>query len=160
MSSSITAPSKVRVTRSCPKASGSSSNPSRRRRGPRPSGCALPRSGRPDRPGGFEGREERDRPARLAPRRNTDGEALALREQGRSYAAIARTLGLKRATDARAAFLRALRAAPEDERTQIVRRESERLDQLEVRIRTRDAAAPDKLERRLEALAALRRGLD
>src|SRR6516225_10485729 len=128
MSSSITAPSKVRVTRSSPRASGSSSNPSRRRRGPRPSGCALPRSGRPDRPGGFEGREERDRP-RPPPRRNTDGEALALREQGRSYAAIARTLGLKRATDARAAFLRALRAAPEDERTQIAGREYQRLDQ-------------------------------
>jgi hypothetical protein len=130
-----------------------------RPRGPRPSGCALPRSGRPDRPGGFEGREERDRP-RPPPRRNTDGEALALREQGRSYAAIARTLGLKRATDARAAFLRALRAAPEEERTLIAGRESQRLDQLEVRIRARDAATPDKLERRLEALAALRRGLD
>ena len=120
----------------------------------------MPRSGRPDRPGGFEGREERDRPARQAPRRNTDGEALALREQGRSYAAIARTLGLKRATDARAAFLRALRAAPEDERKLIAGREFQRLDQLEVRIRTRDAATPDKLERRLAALAALRRGLD
>jgi hypothetical protein len=69
-------------------------------------------------------------------------------------------LGLKRATDARAAFLRALRAAPEEERTLIAGRELQRLDQLEVRIRARDAAAPDKLERRLEALAALRRGLD
>jgi len=89
-----------------------------------------------------------------------DGEALALREQGRSYAAIARTLGFKRATDARAAFLRALRAAPEEERPRIARREYQRLDQLEIRIRARDAAAPDKLERRLAALAALRRGLD
>jgi aminoglycoside phosphotransferase (APT) family kinase protein len=69
-------------------------------------------------------------------------------------------LGLKRATDARAAFLRALRAAPEDERKLIARRESERLDQLEVRIRTRDAATPDKMERRLAALAVLRQGLD
>jgi hypothetical protein len=68
-------------------------------------------------------------------------------------------LGLKRATDARAAFLRPLRAPPEEERTLIAGRESQRLDQLEVRIRARDAATPDKLERPLEALAALRRGL-
>jgi hypothetical protein len=85
---------------------------------------------------------------------------LRLREQGRSYAAVARTLGLKRANDARAAFLRALRAAPEGERKLIARREYQRLDELEARIRSRDAAAPEKLERRLEALAGLRRGLD
>jgi hypothetical protein len=69
-------------------------------------------------------------------------------------------LGFKRATDARQAFLRALRAASEDERKILVGRELQRLDELEARIRTRDAAAPDKLDRRLEALAALRRGLD
>jgi hypothetical protein len=69
-------------------------------------------------------------------------------------------LGLKRATDARQAFLTGLRAAPEDERKLIAQREHQRLDELEARIRTRDAAAPDKLERRLAALAALRRGLD
>jgi hypothetical protein len=121
---------------------------------------ALPRIGRPDRSSRFEEPEERDRFARPAPRRNTDGEALVLRENGRSYAAIARTLGLKRATDARHAFLRALRAAPDDERKLIARRENQRLDELEARIRARDAAAPDKLERRLAALAALRQGLD
>jgi hypothetical protein len=67
---------------------------------------------------------------------------------------------LRRATDAREAFLRGLRASPEDERRLIVQREYQRLDELETRIRTRDAAAPDKLERRLAALAALRRDLD
>ena len=41
---------------------------------------------------------------------------MALREQGRSFAAIARTLGLKRAADARQAFLRELRSRPDEER--------------------------------------------
>jgi hypothetical protein len=67
---------------------------------------------------------------------------------------------LKRATDAREAFLRGLGATPDDERALIAQREQQRLDELEARIRTRDAAATDKLERRLAALAALRRGLD
>lgn len=62
--------------------------------------------------------------------------------------------------DARAAFLRALRSRPESDRTQIVVREHERLDALEARIRDRDAAEPEKLERRLTALAKLREGLD
>jgi hypothetical protein len=84
---------------------------------------------------------------------------LALRDKGSSYAATASTLGLKRATYAREAFLRGLRATPEEERTLIAQREYQRLDELEARIRARDAAAPDKLGRRLAAVAALRRGL-
>ena len=73
---------------------------------------------------------------------------------------MARSLGLKRATEARQAFLRALRARPEEERVAIAVREQGRLDELEVRIRTRDAAEPEKLQRRLEALAVLRDGLE
>lgn len=73
---------------------------------------------------------------------------------------MARNLGLKRSGDARAAFLRALRTHSEDDRRQIAVREQERLDALETRIRTRDAAEPEKLERRLAALAKLREGLD
>lgn len=41
----------------------------------------------------------------------------------------------------------------------MVVREQQRLDALEQRIRTRDAAEPEKLERRLAALAKLREGL-
>ncbi|HEX5268451.1 MAG TPA: hypothetical protein VFW24_16910 [Acidimicrobiales bacterium] len=78
---------------------------------------------------------------------------------GLSYAAVARNLGLKRATDARAAFVRALRSCEEAERQEIVVREHKRLDQLAERIRTRDAAQPEKIERRLTALAKLREGL-
>lgn len=72
---------------------------------------------------------------------------------------MARNLGLKRATDARAAFIRALRSSPEADRKDMVVREHQRLDALETRIRSRDAAEPEKMERRLEALAKLREGL-
>lgn len=73
---------------------------------------------------------------------------------------MARSLGFKRATEARQAFLRGMRSRPEDERRLIADRERQRLDQLEVRIRERDANDPEKLERRLVALAQLRLGLD
>jgi hypothetical protein len=84
---------------------------------------------------------------------------LLLREQGRSFAAIARTVGLKRAADAREAFLRELRSRPQDERQGLVERELERLDKLEARVRVRDAEEPDKLQTRLGALAAMRASL-
>ena len=84
---------------------------------------------------------------------------MALREQGRSFAAIARTLGLKRAADAREAFLRELRSRPEGERQHLLARELERLDELEARIRARDTDEPDKLQTRLRALAAMRDSL-
>ena len=58
------------------------------------------------------------------------------------------------------AFLRGLRASPGDQRRLIAQREHQRLDELEARIRARDAAIPDKLERRLAVLAALSRGLN
>jgi hypothetical protein len=41
----------------------------------------------------------------------------------------------------------------------LVERERERLDQLEVRIRARDAAEPEKLKTRLGALEAMRASL-
>ena len=84
---------------------------------------------------------------------------MALREQGRSFAAIASSLGLKRAADARQAFLRELRSRPDEERQQLVERELERLDKLEARIRAHDADEPDKLQTRLGALAAMRASL-
>jgi hypothetical protein len=84
---------------------------------------------------------------------------LVLREQGRSFAAIARTVGLKRASDAREAFLRELRSRPDEERQALIERELVRLDELEARIRSRDAEEPEKLETRLGALAAMRASL-
>jgi len=76
-----------------------------------------------------------------------------------TYAAVASSLGLKRAVDAQAAFLRALRQREGDERVRHVERESARLDELETRIRTRDADEPEKMERRLQALGKLREAI-
>ena len=95
----------------------------------------------------------------MRPPRNTDGQALALREQDQSFASIARNLGLKRATDARQAFLRELRSRPAEERQELTDREMQRLDKLEVRIRARDVDEPDKLKTRLAALEAMRASL-
>jgi hypothetical protein len=81
---------------------------------------------------------------------------MSLRESGRSFAAIASSLGLRRSVDAHAAFMRGVRAVPEADRGDLVARENERLNHLETRIRTRDVAQPVKMARRLEALQALR----
>lgn len=84
---------------------------------------------------------------------------MALREEGKSFAAIARTLGLKRASNAREAFLRELRKHSDEDRKGLVEREMERLDKLEERIRSRDGNEPEKLQTRLDALAAMRNSL-
>jgi cytidylate kinase len=82
-----------------------------------------------------------------------------LRERGQSYSAVARALGLKRAMNAQEAFVRAMRSLPEPERKALGRRESQRLDELEARIRSRDANDPAKMERHLVALDALRQSI-
>jgi hypothetical protein len=81
---------------------------------------------------------------------------LALRESGKSFSAIARSLGLDRATEAHKSFVRAIGAHEGDERRQIIEREETRLDELEQRIRTRDASDEEKLERRLQGVKKLR----
>ncbi|HUB70506.1 MAG TPA: hypothetical protein VL984_08800 [Acidimicrobiales bacterium] len=108
------------------------------------------------------GRSEPDREDRPSfsgprqPRRSLDEEVVALRDRGQSYSAVASALGLKRATDAQDAFLRAMRSLPPSDARALRGRELARLDQLEARIRSRDAAEPAKMERHLGALAALR----
>jgi hypothetical protein len=84
---------------------------------------------------------------------------LTLRDQGKSFSAVARTLGLRRANDAHAAFLRALRQRSDEDRARIVKREFDRIDELERRIRSRDADQPEKLERRVAALEPHRQAL-
>jgi hypothetical protein len=81
---------------------------------------------------------------------------LALRESGKSFSAIARSLGLDRATEAHKSFVRAIGAHEGDERREIIEREETRLDALEQRIRTRDASDEEKLERRLLGVKKLR----
>lgn len=82
-----------------------------------------------------------------------------MRDSGKTYAAVASSLGFKRSADAQAAVLRALRQSEGEERGRLIERESGRLDGLEARIRSRDAEQPEKLERRLQALAKLREKL-
>lgn len=91
--------------------------------------------------------------------REIDEEALSLRDTGLTYSAVARSLEIRRAVDAHSAFLRALRQRHGDERAKLAQREVARLDELETRIRTRDAADPTKMERRLVALSKLREPL-
>ena len=81
---------------------------------------------------------------------------LALRGQGLSFAAVASRLGLRRSRDAFEAFHRALDSSTDTERPELIRAELERLDQLEARIRSRDAAEPERMEHRLEALEGMR----
>jgi len=119
----------------------------------------MPRGG-DVRPRTGDGERERpERSERRPPRQSrggSDEEALRLRDEGNSFAAVARSLNLKRANEARACFLRALRQRPEPEQTQLVARERARLDQLEIRIRDRDKDDPTRLERRLGALEVMR----
>ncbi len=82
-----------------------------------------------------------------------------MREAGSSYAQIAQALGIKRAREAHTLFMRALGNRPDPDRAAMARRESQRLDQLEARIRSRDAHDPEKMTRRLGALEDLRQGL-
>ncbi len=88
-----------------------------------------------------------------------DAQALALRESGASFSAIARLLELGRATDAHRSFVRALGGQDEDERRRLLKNEEERLDQLERRIRERDAADAAKVERRLLGVMKLREAI-
>lgn len=88
-----------------------------------------------------------------------DAQVLAMREGGSSFSAIARRLELHRAVDAHRSFLRALGTCADDKRQQLVEGEAERLDQLERRIRTRDAADPEKVKRRLRGVDKFREAL-
>jgi hypothetical protein len=86
-------------------------------------------------------------------------QALTLREGNASYSAIARRLSLRRAVDAHQAFIRAVNARTGDEQALLVANEQARLDLLETRIRERDAADPEKIQRRVEAVSKLRAAL-
>jgi len=61
--------------------------------------------------------------------------------------------------DAHRAFIRAISSRSGEEQRHLVANEQARLDKLEVRIRDRDAADPEKRERRLLAVAQLRAAL-
>jgi hypothetical protein len=117
---------------------------------------------------GFDGSQSDRGPRKDGPRSNdrerrspthVSEQALSLREGNASYSAIARRLALRRAVDAHQAFIRAVNARTGDEQKHLVAKEQARLDVLESRIRTRDAADPEKIERRVQAVAKLRAAL-
>src|SRR5580698_8273207 len=121
--------------------------------------CVMPR-GREPRSRDQDRDSDRERKDSRGPRRgSSDEDALRLREEGRTYASVARSLNLKRSNDALASFLRALHQRPEAERAELIGRERVRLDQLEARIRDRDRDDPTRLDRRLGALEKLRGSL-
>jgi hypothetical protein len=95
-----------------------------------------------------------------APQRSSTKESvIGLREAGRTYAAIARQLTLPTAVHAQAAFVRALRQRPEEERAGLVERELDRLEVLERKIRAAGDDDPTKAKERLAALDKLRSAL-
>ncbi|HEV2361603.1 MAG TPA: hypothetical protein VGS21_07865 [Acidimicrobiales bacterium] len=85
---------------------------------------------------------------------------MNMRERGNSFAGIAGSLGLRRSSDALAAYRRALHHLPEEDRAEAVKRELGRIEEIERRIRARDAGNPEKMTRRLAALDGLRQGLE
>jgi len=88
-----------------------------------------------------------------------DERALLLRDQGRSFAAIARALDLADALQANAAFNRALRRHTPGDQATMRSREMARLDTLSLRIRRREDVSEEELARHLRGIQRLRKTL-
>jgi hypothetical protein len=88
-----------------------------------------------------------------------DEKVLALREEGRTFAGIARELGLEGTLDANAAFIRALRRRPPSEQESLRTHEIARLDALAERVRRREDLDEAEVARRIRSLDRLRKTL-
>ena len=88
-----------------------------------------------------------------------DAQALALREAGTSFSAIARRLELECAVDAHRCFIRALNTYEGADRRRLIDNEEARLDRLAERIRDRDGADTTKVAHRLRGLTNLREAI-
>jgi transposase-like protein len=88
-----------------------------------------------------------------------DEMVLALREEGRTYAGIARELGIERTLDANAAFNRALRRRPSEEQESLRNHEVARLDALAERLRRRSDLDEAEMTRRIRSLDRLKKTL-
>ncbi len=108
---------------------------------------------------GDQGHDAPEDRAAVSPRVATKDSVIGLREDGRSYAAIARRLTFPNAVHAQAAFVRAVRQCPKEERAGLVQRELGRLDVLEKKIRAAGEEDPTKVRDRLVALDKLRSAL-
>jgi hypothetical protein len=85
-----------------------------------------------------------------------EDKVLELRVQGRSFAGIAKTLGLRRPSQANDAFNRAMRRKPPAERDALRGRELARLDTLADAVRARPEVGAGGVARRLRTVARLR----
>jgi hypothetical protein len=85
-----------------------------------------------------------------------DEQVVGLRTQGRSFAAIARTLGLEGARQAHEAFSGALRRRPAPERAELREAESVRLEALAESTRAREDLTPEQVNKRLRTIERLR----
>jgi len=90
---------------------------------------------------------------------NRDEEALALRDEGRSFAGIAQILGLDNAHAANAAFNRAIRCRPKAQQEWLRSREMMRLDAVASRVRQRDDLSVEEVIRRLRGVKQQRKTL-
>ena len=90
---------------------------------------------------------------------NRDEHALALRDEGRSFARIAEILGLDNAHAANAAFNRALRRRPKAQQEWLRSREMMRLDAVASRVRQRDDLSVPEVIRRLRGVKQQRKTL-
>ena len=88
-----------------------------------------------------------------------DEQTLALRDEGRSFAAIAQFLGLQDAHAANAAFNRALRCRPKSQQERLRSREMMRLDAAASRVRERDDLSVEEIVRRLRGVKQQRQTL-
>ncbi len=91
--------------------------------------------------------------------RHRDEQALVLRDQGLSFAGIARELDLAGAIDANAAFNRALRLRSAAEQSALRGREVVRLDALSERLRARQGVSEEELARQMHGVQRLRKTL-
>jgi hypothetical protein len=82
---------------------------------------------------------------------------IALRSEGKSFAAIAKTIGVERSLDAFRLFLDAIARRPPAERKKLRAEENKRLDVLERRLRQNDDA--DQRDRKLASMNKLRQRL-
>jgi len=85
-----------------------------------------------------------------------DDQVLVMRGQGRSFGRIAEAVGLTRASQANAAFNRALRRRPAKEMAAIRSEENSRLDRLAASVRSDGSQSEADLERRLGVVEKLR----
>lgn len=89
-----------------------------------------------------------------------DSAVLALRERGRSFASIARALGLEGPIQANTAFMMALRRLPTAEQESLRVHELARLDTLGERLRQRSDLDETEMARRSRSLDRLRKRLN